>query len=326
MARGATRPTPPDASPADKEQIAQFLEMMAAERGSSGNTLDAYGKDILDFATFMLRRKTALAEAGADDIRAYLQKTQKAGYAASTSARRLSSLKQFYKFLFSEGLRQDNPVSMIEGPRQQKRLPKVLSEDEVERLLDCARARLADDPNPANVRLVALVEVLYASGLRVSELVSLPLVAVKGDPRLIFVRGKGGRERLVPISPEARTALDAYLEVRKYFAQQAGTAGQAFLFPTRAKQGHLTRIRIGQLLGELAVEAGIEPRRVSPHVLRHAFASHLLNRGADLRSVQQMLGHADISTTQIYTHILAERLQKLVQEGHPLARTGVAKG
>jgi integrase/recombinase XerD len=301
--------------------IESFLEMMAAERGASLNTLEAYRRDLLDFTGFAMHRKQGLVDVDTETVKAYLEKVRKAGYATSTSARRLSSLKQFYKFLFSEGHRGDSPCDSLEGPKQVRPLPKVLSEDEVDHLLQTARARQFNEPTARHVRLTVLLEILYASGLRITELVSLPLSATTGDPRLLFVKGKGGRERMVPISEDARMALQVYMSMRPGFVQAAGVAQSAFLFPSRGKAGHLTRIRVSQLLDELAIEAGIDPRRVSPHVLRHAFASHLLNRGADLRSVQQMLGHADISTTQIYTHILEERLQALVRTGHPLAKT-----
>ena len=321
MSRGpATRPDEPAVSPANAALIESFLEMMAAERGSSINTLEAYRRDLVDFAAFASGKKQALVDVETEIVRAYLQKVQRAGYATSTSARRLSSLKQFYKFLFTEGTRPDSPCDALEGPKQVRPLPKVLSEADVDRLMQTARHRVATDPTPEAIRLVALLDMLYASGLRITELVSLPMAAIMGDPRLIFVRGKGGRERMVPISPSARDALQQYLAVRSHHVEKAGVAESPFVFPSRGKAGHLTRIRVSQLLDELAVEAGIDPRRVSPHVLRHAFASHLLNNGADLRSVQQMLGHADISTTQIYTHILEERLQALVRSGHPLAR------
>jgi len=314
-----TRPPKKVADQASLLQIESFIEMMAAERGSSLNTLEAYRRDLLDFADFALTKSSNALEADTDLVRAYLQKVQRAGYATSTSARRLSSLKQFYKFLFSEGRRPDSPCDSLQGPKQTRPLPRVLSEDEVDQLLEVARARQFNDPSPGHVRFTALLEVLYASGLRVTELVSLPLSAVTGDPRLLFVKGKGGRERLVPVSDNARMALSVYLTVRDHFLEKAGVENSLFLFPSRGKAGHLTRLRVSQLLDELAIEAGIDPRRVSPHVLRHAFASHLLNHGADLRSVQQMLGHADISTTQIYTHILEERLLSLVRSGHPLS-------
>jgi integrase/recombinase XerD len=304
----------------DAPLIESFLEMLAAERGAALNTLEAYRRDLAHFGDFLARRRTGLRDADAEAIRAYLARLEGAGYAPRTAARRLSALKQFYRFLYADGLRGDDPAAALEGPKRGRSLPKLLSVEEVDRLLATARAHAAADNDPRHVRLVALLEVIYATGLRVSELVALPLSAARGDVRVLLVRGKGGRERLVPLSLPARDALRDYVAVRDAFLDGAGPRGAAFLFPSRGKAGHLTRVRFFQLLDELAVEAGIDPRRVSPHVLRHAFASHLLNNGADLRSVQQMLGHADISTTQIYTHVLEERLQALVRDGHPLAK------
>ena len=241
-----------------------------------------------------------------------------AGVSARTAARRLSALKQFFAFIVSEGWRTDNPAAALDGPRLGRPLPKLLGEGEVDRLLAAAAAR----PGPEGARLTALLEVLYATGLRVSELVGLPLSALSRDGRLLRVRGKGGKERLVPLSEPAEDALTAYLAEREHFLAQGRNRRQVgFLFPSAgAAAGHLTRQRFGQLLKELAVEAGLAPRTVSPHVLRHAFATHLLAHGADLRSVQVMLGHADIATTQIYTHVLEARLSRLVAEAHPLAR------
>ncbi|MEN3951068.1 site-specific tyrosine recombinase XerD [Iodidimonas sp. SYSU 1G8] len=305
----------------DPHLIEAFLEMLAAERGAALNTLDAYRRDLEDFQAFVGRRRVSLREADAEAIRAYLARLEDAGFAVRTAARRLSALKQFYRFLYADGMRGDDPAATLEGPKRGRDLPKVLSIGEVDRLLGAARARLDGDRTPRHVRLLALLEVVYATGLRVSELVKLSVAAARGDVRVLLVQGKGGRERLVPLSVPAKTAMTEYLAVRPVFLAQAGPRGAAFLFPSRGKDGHLTRIRFFQLLGELAVEAGVDPRRVSPHVLRHAFASHLLNNGADLRSVQQMLGHADISTTQIYTHVLEERLQALVRDGHPLSKT-----
>lgn len=293
--------------------------MLAAERGASLNTLEAYRRDLDQVAAFLNGRGRALADAGTEDLRAYLAQLGKAGMAPRTAARRLSALRQFYRFLFREGLRADDPAQAIESPRRGRPLPKILNEDEVERLLSAA----AKSEGPSGLRLAALVELLYATGLRVSELVGLPHGAVARDPQVLVVRGKGGRERMVPLSEAARDALKAYLEVRGQFA---GPEGSKWLFPSRAKAGHLTRHRFGQLLKALAIDSGLDPAKVSPHVLRHAFASHLLDHGADLRSVQKMLGHADISTTQIYTHVLSERLRALVQEHHPLAEKPVTGG
>ena len=303
----------------DPYLIEAFLEMMAAERGAALNTLEAYRRDLADFQGFTSRRG-GLRDADTETIRAYLAKLEDAGFAARTAARRLSALKQFFRFLYADGMRADDPAAALEGPKRGRSLPKILSVSEVDRLMQAAQARMAADDSPRHVRLVALLEVIYATGLRVSELVNLPMSAARGDARVLLVKGKGGRERLVPLSVPARSAMADYVAVRPAFLALAGSRGTPFLFPSRGKAGHLTRMRFFQLLDELAVEAGIDPRRVSPHVLRHAFASHLLNNGADLRSVQQMLGHADISTTQIYTHVLEERLQALVRNGHPLSK------
>ena len=291
-----------------------FLEMLAAERGAAENTLESYRRDMGRFSAFLRRDP---ADASTEDIRRYLSSLASHGMAASTSARHLSTLRQFFRFLFSEGLRADNPCTTIESPRQRRPLPKVLSEVEVERLLETVHARAAATPDLRNLRLAALIELLYATGLRVSELVSLPVAAAANDPRYLVVRGKGGRERLVPLGASARRAMEAYREAK---AAAGGPQGK-WLFPSRGDTGHLTRIRLSQLLKELALEAGIDPAKISPHVLRHAFASHLLAHGADLRAVQQMLGHADISTTEIYTHVLEERLKSLVNRAHPLAHS-----
>ncbi len=287
-----------------------FLEMLAAERGAALNTIEAYRRDLTAFAEHLGRDITA---ADKEDVRAYLAALAESGMATSTAARRLSALRQFFRFLLGEGVREDDPTSGIDGPRRGRALPKILSEEEVERLLEAAR----DYPGPEGVRFVALMEILYATGLRVSELVSLPYPSATPERPFLMIRGKGGRERMVPLSEPAREALVAYEAVRKHFMKRADD--HKWLFPSRAKGGHLTRQRFAQLISELATRAGVDRRRVSPHSLRHAFASHLLARGADLRSVQRMLGHADISTTQIYTHVLEDRLRDLVEQHHPLA-------
>ena len=287
--------------------------MLAAERGAARHTIDAYRRDLADYAGFLAGHGGAPAAADSEAVRAYLSHLARR-LAPATSARRLSCLRQFHRFLFAEGVRGDDPTAVIDSPRRTTPLPKVLGENEVGRLLDAARARAG----AGGLRCLALVELLYATGLRVSELVGLPLAAVRTDPRFLVVRGKGGKERLVPMGEAAKSAVAAYLEVRDSFL--AGGAASPRLFPSRGAAGHLTRRRFGQMLKDLAVAAEIEPRRVSPHVLRHAFASHLLAHGADLRAVQQMLGHADIATTQIYTHVLDTRLKKLVRDHHPLGR------
>jgi integrase/recombinase XerD len=295
-----------------------FLEMLAAERNASPHTLRAYRRDLEGFAELLAKQGRTLAQADSEDVRAYLKRLAQRGMSARSTARHLSSLRQFHRFLVVEGVREDDPLAAIDGPRLGRPLPKILSEDEVRRLIEAA----GELPELERVRLVALVEVLYAAGLRVSELASLPLAALARDGRVLTVRGKGDKERLVPLSAPARAALEAWRTVRP----RALPEGQSsrFMFPSRGASGHITPSRIAQLLKALAPRAGLNPRRLSPHVLRHAFASHLVDHGADLRSVQQMLGHADIATTQIYTHVAGDRLQRLVQENHPLAKAGLA--
>ncbi len=291
-----------------------FLEMLVAERGVALNTLESYQRDLGDFSGFAKSQHCGAAGADADLIRSYLKHMDSTGMAARTQARRLSALRQFFRFLYAERLRKDDPTSVIDSPKIGSALPKYLSEADVERLLTCA----ADHPGAEGKRLVALMEILYATGLRVSELVGLPLRAMSRDGLMLMVRGKGEKDRMVPLSEPASDAIQAYMQVRDRFAPK-GPKGSPYMFPSRAKQGFLTRARFAQILKELAVEAGLDPHRVSPHVLRHSFASHLLAHGVDLRALQQMLGHADISTTQIYTHVLDERLKQLVNSVHPLA-------
>ncbi len=295
-------------------RIEAFLEMLVAERGAARNTIDSYRRDLADVESFLARRDRGIEAASADDLREYLAALNANGATPSTAARRLSALRQFFRFLYAESVRGDDPTATIESPRRGRPLPKLLSEQEVSQLLERARGKRG----PEGLRLTALLETLYATGMRVSELVSLPLSAVARDPRYILVRGKGGKERLVPLSEPAREALSGYKGVRGQFCRNG--VESPYLFPSRGGSGYLTRHRFAQLLKQLSSEAGIAPSKVSPHVLRHAFATHLLNRGADLRSVQQMLGHADIATTQIYTHVLDERLKSLVETHHPLAR------
>lgn len=296
----------------DARLVALFLDMMAIDRAAAPMTLKNYGRDLRRFAGFVRTRNESLAAAGANDIAAFMDDLKTAGLSASTAALKCSALRQFYAFLYAEGIRGDDPAAAIARPRTRRPLPKVLSEDDVRRLIEAAggadaRAR----------RLSAMIELLYGSGLRVSELVSLPLSAASGRRDAVVIRGKGGKERLVPISGAARRALDAYLLVRREFL---GEAESPFLFPSRGKTGRLTPARFAQLLKDLARDAGIPAGRVSPHVLRHAFATHLLSGGADLRSVQSMLGHADITTTEIYTHVAQDRLKDLVFTKHPLAK------
>ena len=312
----------------DGAAIEAFLEMAAAERGLARNTLDAYRRDLACFAAHLAPSGVALAEAGTGSIRDFVAAQRRAGVSARTAGRRLSCLRQFYRFLLTDGRREDDPTGPVESPALPRTLPGVLSEDEVGKLLAAAwpepgRPGVSLRREADGLRLRAMVELLYGGGLRVSELVSLPLHAVSAETHTLLVRGKGGKERLVPLGAPARRALDAYLAVRE--RHLAGDAPSRWLFPSRAASGHLTRHRLAQMLKALARAAGIEPGRVSPHALRHAFASHLLAGGADLRAVQKMLGHADIATTEIYTHVLDERLRRLVQAGHPLAGTGRAR-
>ncbi len=296
--------------------LERFLEMLLVERGAAANTLAAYRRDLLDFAAF-LGGEARLAEASAREVRAYLVALEGRGLKASTAARRLSALRRFYRFLYLEGVRKDDPTVGIDRPRLPRPLPRYLAEAEVEALIREARRW----SGPRALRLLALVELLYGTGLRVSELVGLPLSALADDLRHLRVVGKGGRERLVPLGEPAREALRAWLRVR---GQQPGTRASPYLFPSRARSGHLTRQRALQLLKELARKAGIDPARLSPHVLRHAFASHLVAHGADLRVVQTLLGHADIATTEVYTHLQPGRLQQVVTAHHPLAKEGPA--
>jgi len=292
-----------------------FLDLLIAERGAAANTVAAYRRDLDDLSVFL--KKRGVADPSAADtvhLRQWLTGLADAGLAASTQARRLSAIRQFYKFLVAEGFNARDPAAILDSPRQGRALPKILSEREVDALLDAARAQ--DDVD--GKRLSCLLELLYATGLRVSELVGLKWPVQRQADRFLLVRGKGNKERLVPLSPAAIVALSAYGEVRAAFLGRRKTS--PWLFPSHGADGYLTRQRFGQLLKDLAVKAGLDPAKVSPHVLRHAFASHLLAHGADLRAVQQMLGHADIATTQIYTHVLEERLQQLVRKHHPLAR------
>ena len=297
-----------------------FLDMLAAERGAGENTLTAYRHD-LDDLTDHLPAGRGIANASSDDLRAYLGGLAARGFAAASVARRLSAMRQLYRFLYAEGLRKDNPATALEGPKRGQGLPKILSVSEVETLLTQAHAAAADPGRKLlerlrAARLACLLEVLYATGLRVSELVALPVSAAKRDQRLLLVRGKGDKERLVPLNEAAKKAMTTYLAL---LAEADPEQKSKWLFPSFGESGHLTRQHFARDLKELAASAGVRPDRVSPHVLRHAFASHLLQNGADLRVVQTLLGHADISTTQIYTHVLEERLKSLVRDLHPLA-------
>lgn len=300
--------------------ISTFLDAQAAELDAAENTLLAYGRDLKAYAGFLAGTGRDFAGAEKADIEAYLVDCEARGLAATTRARRLSAVKQLYRFAFEEGWRADNPALRISGPGKPGKLPKTLSEAEVTRLLDAAsgHGRSAAD----RLRNTCLMELLYATGMRVSELVGLPAAAARGDPRMLLVRGKGGKERMVPLSAPARAALAAWLKTRDAAEEKArkrGAKPSPFLFPSRGQDGHLTRHRFHGLIKEIAVAAGVSPASVTPHRLRHAFATHLLAHGADLRAIQTLLGHADLSTTEIYTHVLDERLKELVLTHHPLA-------
>ena len=298
--------------------IETFLEMMSAERGSGGHTLAAYRRDLVDFAG-QLAGKGA-ERASRDDVRAFLTTLSSSGMAPSTQARKLSALRQFYGFLYAEGLRTDDPTQTIEAPKARRPLPKILSGQDLEKMLHAA----AQDSSPEGLRLSLIVEMLYGGGLRVSELAGMRLAAVKTKENFIRVTGKGNKERLSPLSPAARAALDAYLAVREEFVP-VHDKNNRYLFASRGRHGFLTRRRFHQLLKGLALKSGIDPAKVSPHVLRHAFATHLVEGGADLRSVQTLLGHADIATTQIYTHVARDQLSRVMRSAHPLAKPKPAK-
>lgn len=314
------------AAPATTHWISAFLEAQAAELGAATNTQLAYGRDLKDFQAYLHTHNRDFGTAERADVENYLVHCDAQGLAKSTRARRLSAIKQLYRFAFEEGLRQENPAIQISGPGQDKRLPKILSEDEVDRLLEAARASGRSQAD--QMRNTCLMELLYATGMRVSELVSLPISATRGDPRLLLITGKGGKERMVPLSPPSREALAIWLEDRDRQDELARSKRQPvsrFLFPSRGKSGYLTRHRFYLLIKEFAVAAGVTPSKVTPHTLRHAFATHLLANGADLRAIQTMLGHADVATTEIYTHVLEERLTELVLDHHPLAQADARK-
>ncbi|MCX5514142.1 site-specific tyrosine recombinase XerD [Kaistia algarum] len=316
------KPQAPGRRLAGLHHLEAFLEMMSAERGASPNTLAAYRRDIEEYAGFLADRVSEFERAGIADVRGYMADLETRGLAASSAARRLSAVRQFHRFLFAEGVRADDPSGIVSGPKRRQPLPKILSEAEVDKLLATAEARITSMPSPAAAlraaRLNALLETLYASGLRVSELVALPASAARPELRMLMVKGKGNKERVVPLTERARDAISRYVALRREDEKKGGAS--PWLFPSFGEAGTLTRQAFARDLKELAAEAGITPARVSPHVLRHAFASHLLQNGADLRVVQQLLGHADISTTQIYTHVLEERLKALVAEHHPMAK------
>lgn len=301
-------------------RIEAFLEMMSAERGASENTLSSYRRDLEDAAEFLAASGQGLDNAASAGLSAYMGDIARRGFAASSQARRLSALRQFYRFLYSEGLRPDDPSGTVDNPRKDRALPKVLGEEEVDRLLERAERETADEGpgrmHLSAMRMHAMIEVLYATGLRVSELVALPVAVARRDERFFIVRGKGGKERMVPLSGKAREALKAWLRERE---EHPSMAESQWLFPAASEDGFMPRQVFARDLKGLAARAGISAAKISPHVLRHAFASHLLQNGADLRVVQQLLGHSDISTTQIYTHVLEKRLVELVNGHHPLA-------
>jgi integrase/recombinase XerD len=305
----------------DEVLVELFLDMLAAERGAGDNTLAAYRNDLDDLSAHLRAAKRTIADATTEDLRKFIASLDERGFKASSLARRLSAVRQLYRFLYAEGRRADNPAAVLEGPKRTRALPKVLSIADVDGLLTQARVNSenADQP-PAQrlraARLLCLLEVVYATGLRVSELVALPASAARRDQRMLVVRGKGGKERLVPLNSHAKRAMAEYLELR---ASADRDDQSKWLFSSFGEQGHLTRQHFARELKSLGQACGIQPARLSPHVLRHAFASHLLHNGADLRVVQTLLGHADISTTQIYTHVLEERLKTMVRDLHPLA-------
>ena len=304
--RASAMPTP---------RIEAFLEMMSAERAAAKNTLVAYARDLADAHAFSAARGRPLESARAEDVEGYFAALSARGLSAATAARRRASVRQFFRFTLEEGWRKDDPSRRVDAPKRPRALPKLLSRQEVERLIEAASA-----PGEAEgARLACMVEVLYASGLRVSELTALPLQALARDPAFLMVKGKGGKERLAPLNGAARAAVKAWLALRPAFLPK-GDKANPWLFPSTGASRRVTPRRVAQLLDEAAVRAGIDPARVSPHVFRHAFATHLLEGGADLRVVQTLLGHADIATTQIYTHLTSERLRRTVETAHPLAK------
>lgn len=303
--------------------VEAFLESMSVERGAARNTLEAYARDLSDYLAFLKGRGRGPLDAGGQDVRDYLAALSREGLSAATAARRLSALRQLHKFLYGEGLRTDDPSGIVEAPRRKRAAPDVLTADEVERLLATAAEGIEDAARPARerwraARLLAALELLYASGLRVSELIALPRTATRAGATMLAVRGKGAKERLVPLSDAAVAAARRYRELME--TAQPGLAASKWLFPADSDSGHMTRQAFARDLKQAAGAAGIRGDRVSPHALRHAFASHLLQNGADLRVVQELLGHADVSTTQIYTHVLDERMARMVADLHPLAQ------
>lgn len=300
----------------DTRWLERFLEAIQAERDAARNTTLSYARDLTDFSGFLATRGRDLASADRADIEGYLVDQADRGMADATRARRLSAIRQLFRFAFLEGWRTDDPAALIRGPKRRRALPASLAEADVDRLLEAATSFGRGEAE--RLRDTCLMQLLYATGLRVSELVSLPVAAARGDPRMILVRGKGGRERMVPLSPPARLSLAAWLEHLDARAEP-GRPRSPYLFPSRGRRGHLTRERFFLLVKDLARFAGLDPTHISPHTLRHAFATHLLAHGADLRVIQTLLGHASIATTEIYTHVIEARLKELVLERHPLA-------
>ncbi len=297
--------------------------MMSAERGAAENTLSSYERDLTDLEEFLRERKTQMSAATTADLSAYLAHLSTQGFAASSQARRLSSARQFYKFLYTEGLRGDDPTGILDSPKKGRPLPKIMSVADVTKLLAQAQKEAeTDEPGQlARIRMHLLLELLYATGMRVSELVSLPATVLRHEGRFLMIRGKGNKDRMVLLSRTAIDAMETYDRARKALApKKEGVPESAWLFPSNGKEGHLPRQVFARDLKDIAIRAGLSPSSISPHIMRHAFASHLLQNGADLRAVQELLGHSDISTTQIYTHVLEERLQELVQTHHPLAK------
>jgi integrase/recombinase XerD len=311
----------------DANLTSLFLDMLAAEQGAGDNTLQAYRRDLTDFSEFLSRSRQSFATTETETLRAYLADLDTRGFKSSSVARRLSAMRHLFRFLLNERIRSDDPAAILSGPKRGRGLPKVLSIADVDRMLTRAKELASAETSPAQrlraMRLYCLLEVLYATGLRVSELVALPRSAARNDARMIVVLGKGGKERLVPLNDASRQAMADFLVATdaQQSAKKKNAAPSKWLFPSFGESGHLTRQHFARDLKELAAAAGLSPRLVSPHVLRHAFASHLLHNGADLRIVQTLLGHTDISTTQIYTHVVEERLKSLVRDLHPLAES-----
>lgn len=293
--------------------IQNFIDVLASEQGLAQNSLEAYRRDLVKCEGYLNKLDTSLDRASEHQLRQYISFLSEKGMSPSTVSRNISSLRQFYRFLFLEDLRKDNPSSCLEIPKPSRNLPKILSENEVLSLIN-----VLEGETPDSVRMLALLEVLYATGLRVSELVTLPFTSTTIERQGIIVKGKGEKERLVLLTKPSVRALNKYIKIRPYFISRKSS--EKWLFPSRGASGHLTRQRFGQLLKEVAISAGVDPLKVSPHVIRHAFATHLLNHGADLASLQKMLGHSDISTTQIYTHVLTKKLQEEVEKYHPFSK------